>query len=166
MLFKLLSTGILASALALAQRGGGGDMGDTGMGGGNGRGGSMDVPSMSVARPSRFDRMTQVLKLNKDQKKDVKTILDDAQKEAMPVRDRISKSRIEIGDAIQGGKSPDEINQLVSSEAAVESQMTGIELHAFAKIFKVLDKDQQTNTRQVFQMMQGIFNGKNWNTEE
>jgi len=168
MFSKLLLTGIFVTTVVFAQGRGGGDMGDTGgMGeGGVGRGGSMDLPSVAVGRPSRFDQLTQTLKLNKDQKKEVKSILDEAQKEATPVRDQIAKSRLAIGDAIQGGKSQDEINQLVSSEAALESQMAGLELGAFAKIFKGLDKDQQANTRSVFQMMKGIFNGRNWNTEE
>ena len=168
MLFKLLLTGILVSTLAIAQRsgGGGGDIGGMGEGGGGGRGGGPDLPSIGPARPSRLDRMTQILKLNKEQKKGVKTILDEAQKEANPVRDQMAKSRLAIGDAIQGGKSQDEINQLVGSEAALESQMAGIELKAFAEVYKGLDKDQREATRGVFQMMKGIFNGKNWNTED
>ena len=172
MLLKVLAAGILAASLAMAQGGmgrGGGMGGDEGGGGGmgGGRGGSsMDIPNISGARPSRFDQLTQVLKLNKDQKKEVKNVLDEAQKEANPVRDQLSKSRVAIGDAIQAGKNPDEINQLVQSEATLQSQMAGIELNAFAKIFKGLDKDQQANTRTVFQMMKGMFNGKNWNTEE
>jgi len=168
MFCKLLLTGIFVTTFVFAQaRGGGGMGGDMGEGGaGDGRGGSMDLPSVGAGRPSRLDQLTQTLKLNKDQKKEVKSILDEAQKEATPVREQMAKSRAAIGDAIQGGKSQDEINQLVSSEAALESQMAGIELGAFAKIFKGLDKDQQANTRSVFQMMKGMFNGKNWNTEE
>src|SRR4051812_4593428 len=128
MIAKLLLTGILACTLASAQGrgGGGGGMGDGGMsegGGGGGRGGGMDIPSMGAARPTRLDRMSLALKLNKDQKKSLKTILDDGQKEANPVRDQIAKSRQSIGDAIQGSKSPDEINQLVGSEAVLETQM-------------------------------------------
>jgi len=168
MFCKLLLTGIFVTTFVFAQaRGGGGMGGDMGEGGaGGGRGGSMDLPSVGAGRPSRLDQLTQTLKLNKDQKKEVKSILDEAQKEATPVREQMAKSRAAIVDAIQGGKSQDEINQLVSSEAALESQMAGIELGAFAKIFKGLDKDQQANTRSVFQMMKGMFNGKNWNTEE
>jgi len=168
MFFKLLLTGMFATTLVLAQARGGGSMGEAGMGegGGGGRGNGMDLPSAGGARPSRLDRMTQALKLNKDQKKEVKSIFDEAQKEANPVREQLTKSRLAIGDAIQGGKSQDEISQLVTGEAALESQMAGIEMNAFAKIFKGLDKDQQANTRTVFQMMKGIFNGKNWNTEE
>lgn len=169
MFIRLVLTGILAATLAMAQRGGGGggdDMGGMGGTGGMGGRGGMEGGGMNASRPSRFDRITQVLKLNKDQKKEVKNILDEAQKEATPVREQIAKSRLAIGDAVQGGKSQDEINPLVASEATLESQMTGIELNAFAKIFKVLDKDQQANTRTVFQMTKGMFNGKNWNTEE
>ena len=168
MLIKFLAGGILAATLMMAQGRGdmGGGMGEGGMGGG-GRGGSnLDVPSIGASRPSRLDRLTQTLSLNKDQKKDIKNILDEAQKEANPVRDQLSRSRLAIGDAIQSGKGQDEINQLVASEAAVQAQMAGIELNAFAKIFKGLDKDQQAKTRSIFQMMKGMFDGKNWNTED
>src|SRR5580704_442325 len=122
MFCKLLLTGIFVATLVLAQGRGGGGGGDMGEGGGGGRGG-LDVPSMGPSRPSRLDQLTQTLKLNKDQKKDVKSILDEAQKDATPVREQMAKSRMAIGDAIQAGKSQDEVNQLVSSEAALESQM-------------------------------------------
>jgi Spy/CpxP family protein refolding chaperone len=171
MFCKLLLTGILATTLALAQRGGGGgggggDMGDMGGGGGGGRGGGMDLPSVGPSRPSRLDQLTQSLKLTKDQKKEVKSLMDEAQKEAAPVREQLMKSRLAIGEAIQGPSGEEDIKRLVSKEAAIQSQMAGIELNAFAKIYKGLDKEQQANTRSVFQMMKGIFNGKNWNTEE
>ena len=173
MIQRILFTGILAAALAFAQRGGGGggDMGEGmgmgGMGGGGGRGGGgMDLPNVGGGRPSRIDQLATILKLNKDQKKETKSILDDAQKQATPLRDQIVKGRTAIGEAIQAGKSQDEIDQLAKSEAALDAQMAGLELGAFAKIYKLLDKDQQPNTRAVFMMMKGIFNGKNWNTEE
>jgi hypothetical protein len=172
MIQRILFTGILAAALAFAQRGGGGggsDMGEGmgGMGGGGGsRGGGVPLPSAGGSRPSRLDQFTTVLKLNKDQKKETRSILDEAQKQATPLRDQIVKGRTAIGDAIQAGKSQDEIDQLAKSEAALDAQLAGIELGAFSKIFKLLDKDQQPNTRTVFIMMRGIFNGKNWNTEE
>jgi hypothetical protein len=45
--------------------------------------------------------------------------------------------------------------------------MTQIELHAFAKIFPVLDKDQQAKAadpRGLLGMMNGIFKNKNWDS--
>jgi hypothetical protein len=158
MFLKLLLSGILATTLAFAQRGGGG--------GGSG-GGGIDMSAMQMGQvQSRLDRITNALKLTKDQKKEVKTTLDEAHKEAAPLRDQLVKSRLAIGQAIQDGKSQDEINQLINSHAVLESQMAGIELKAFAKIYKGLEKDQQTTVAPVFLMMKGIFSEKNWNTTE
>ncbi len=166
MLVRLLLTGILATGLAFAQRGGGGG----GMGGDEGGGGGMGGAGMSLPSAprviNRIDIIAQDLKLDKDQKKAVKNILDESQKEANPVRDQITKSRIVLGDAIQQGKSQDEIKQLVNNEAVLESQMAGIELNAFAKIYKSLQPEQRNQTRGLFQMMKGIFAGKNWNNVE
>jgi hypothetical protein len=115
---------------------------------------------------NRMDQISEALKLNKDQKKEVKSIMDEGQKEAAPVRDQLMKSQLAIGDAIQGGKSQDDLKPLVNSEAALQAQMVGIELGAFAKIYKLLDKEQQPQTRAVFPMMKGIFTGKNWANPE
>ena len=41
--------------------------------------------------------------------------------------------------------------------------MTSIELHAFATIVGGLEKDQQQHASILFQMIHGMFNGKNWN---
>ncbi|HEY2011933.1 MAG TPA: hypothetical protein VGH38_00470 [Bryobacteraceae bacterium] len=169
MFYKLFLTAILTATLALAQgRGGGGgsDMGDMGgMGGANGRGNGVNLPSIP-SRPARLDQIALTLKLDKEQKKVVKTVMDAAQKEATPVHEQMVKSRLSIGEAIQGGKSQDEITQLVGSESVLESQMAGIEMGAFVKIYKILEKDQQALTAPVFQMMKGVFSGKNWNIEE
>lgn len=158
MFLKLLLTGILATTLASAQRGGGGSKGG---------GGGIDMSAMQMGQvQTRLDRMTAILNLTKDQKKEVKTTLDEAQKEAAPLRDQMVKSRLAIGEAVQSGKSQDEIDQLIKTHAALESQMVGIELNAFAKIYKGLEKDQQTGVGPVFLMMKGIFNGKNWNSTD
>jgi hypothetical protein len=161
MLSKLMVLGVVATSLAFGQRGGGG-----GGGGGRGGGGGAEMGGMPMGVKTRFERITEALTLNKEQKKEVKAMLDDAQKEAAPVHDQLVKSRLAIGEAIQGSKSQDEINQLIASHAALESQMVAIELSSFAKIYQGLDKDQQTRSAPVFVMMKGIFSGKNWNSTE
>ncbi len=175
-MYKLLLAGLFAAALAFGQPGGGGGMGGGdmgGMGGGGGRGnrggGDMNGGEGNIPMPrvvSRMDQISEILKLNKDQKKEVKNILDEGQKEAAPVRDQLSKSDLAIGEAVQGAKSDDDLKPLATSRAALQSQMAGIELSAFAKIYKVLEKDQQQQTRILFSMMKGIFSGKNWNSAE
>lgn len=176
MFYKLLLAGIFATTLVLAQGrgggGGGGGMGGDeggsgssgmgGRGGGGGEGGNIQMPKVVT----RMDTISESLKLNKEQKKEVKSILDEAQKEANPIRDQMIKSRLTIGEAIQNGKSEDDLKPLLNSQAALSAQMVGIELSAFSKIYKLLDKEQVPQTRSVFPMMKGIFEGKNWNTAE
>jgi hypothetical protein len=151
MFYRLLLAGILAASLASAQRGGGG-----------GRGGS-NAPSLPMGPPDKLSTITDNFKLSKDQRKLVKTILDEGQKEAAPLRDEAAKSRQAIGEAVSAGKSQDEIDKLVKSNAGIESRMAGVEMRAFAKIYKELDKDQQTHAQMLFQMMPGLFKNKNWN---
>jgi Spy/CpxP family protein refolding chaperone len=160
MIRTILLTGLLFATAAFAQRGGG-DMGGD-MGGGGGRGG-MSVPSIGPSRPSRLDTWTGVLKLSKDQKKEVKSIMDEGQKQASQLRDQLTKGRDRIAEAVASGQSQEEINQAVKSYSEMEGQMARIELDAFAKIYKLLDSEQKPKSGVVFQMMAGVFSGKNWN---
>jgi uncharacterized membrane protein len=157
MLSRILLAGLLASTLVFAQRGGGG----------GGRGGSGNVPSMGFGAGTRLDRLSEALKLSKDQKKDVKTALDDAQKEATPIHDQMNKSRLAIAEAIAAGKSKEEVDKAVLGEAELETQMTSLELRAFVKVVTSLEVDQkQRGVPMVFAMVKGAFLGKNWNSDQ
>lgn len=160
MLRKLLFTGLLATTLAFAQRGGGGMGGDSGMGGGSmGGGGGMGG---GMTRPTRMDQIDEMLKLNKDQKKLLKTTMDEGQKEAAPVRDQLAKNRKAIAEAVAAG-SQDSISAAVNAYAVSEAQMAVIELKAFSKIYTSLEKEQQQHVGQFYNMIGGIFRGKTWN---
>ena len=157
MLSRILLAGLLASTLVFAQRGGGG---------GGSRGGGGGIPSMGFGGGTRLDRLTEALKLSKDQKKDVKAAMDEAQKEATPIQDQMNKSRLAIAEAIVAGKSKEEVDKAVLGEAELETQMTSLELHAFAKVVSSLEVDQkQRGIPIVFAMVKGAFLGKNWNSE-
>jgi hypothetical protein len=155
MIFRLLLAAALTAALATAQRGGGGE------GGGGGRGADM-APSISRQPPNKLERIEAMLKLNKEQKKQVKSVFDEAQKRAAPLRDQMVKGRMAIAGAIQAGKSEDEIRQAVNGFAALDSQMAAIEMNAFAQLFKTIDADQRKAVNPVFAMMPGLFRNKNW----
>lgn len=156
MLTRILLAGLLASALAFAQRGGGGGS----------RGGGSNMPYMGSGG-TRFDRISDALKLSKDQKRDFKAAMDDAQKEATPIHDQMTQGRLAIAEAIAAGKSKEEVDKAVQSQAELETQMDSIELHAFAKIVAVLEPDQkQRGIQMMFAMVHGAFNGKNWNTDQ
>jgi len=160
MVFKTILAGMLGTGILItqvfAQRGGGGGSKNS----------EQNIPTIAFGGGTRFDRISDALKLNKEQKKQVKTTLDDAQKQATPIHDQMMKGRQAIAEAVAGGKSQDEINQLVNANAALDAQIAGVELKAFAAIYKGLDSDQQTKTAAVFMMMKGLFNGKNWNSPE
>ena len=111
--------------------------------------------------------MSDALKLTKEQKKDVKEVMDEAQKEASPIHEQITKSHLAIGEAIAAGKAQEEIDKAVRSEAELETQLASIELHAFAKVVASLEVDQkQRGVPMVFAMVRGAFNGKNWNSDQ
>lgn len=154
MITRFLAVGFLAAAMAVtasAQRGGGNR--NSGMGD--------NMPMGSPQRMNRMDMLEKALSLNKDQRKDVKNIMDESHKEAAPLRDQLVKGRADVAAAVESGKS-DAVDQAVKSYADLQTKMAAIELKAFAQIFKLLDSDQQQKTRDVFPMMGGVFSGKNW----
>jgi len=117
---------------------------------------------------TKFDTIATTLGLSKDQKKAVKTILEEGAKEAAPLRDQIGKSRIAVGDAIVARKSDDEIKQTATTSSGLSAQLSQLELQAFAKIFASLDDTQKANRQglgRVLGLMNGIYRNKNWNEE-
>jgi hypothetical protein len=154
MLRNILLVGLLASTAVFAQRGGGG---------GGSRGGNSNVPNIGFGSTTPFDRISDALKLTKDQKKDFRTAMDDGQKLATPVHEEILKTRQQIADAVAAGKNSDE---LVKNEGVLEAQMAEIEMRAFVKVTETLEDDQKPRAGMLFQMMRGIFSKKNWNTVE
>jgi hypothetical protein len=153
MMKRILFLSLATAALTFAQgkKGGGG-------------GGQSNAPMMAPT-VNKMDQFTQILKLDKDEKKGVKTIMDDAQKDALPVRDQMEKGRLAIAQAVAAGKQED-VDAAVKTYAAAETQMAGIEMNAFAKIFQALDKEQQSKSPQIFGMFPGIFKNKNWNESQ
>jgi uncharacterized membrane protein len=152
MLSRILLVGLVASTLVFAQRGGGG------------RGGS-NMPNMTSGE-TRMDRLTSALRLSKDQRRGIKAVMDDAQKEATPIYEQLPKSHLAIAEAIAAGKSQGEIDKAVHHQAKLETQIASIELHAFAKAVVLLEPDQkQVGIPSLFAMVRGAFSGKNWNVE-
>jgi Spy/CpxP family protein refolding chaperone len=116
-----------------------------------------------MSRPAnRLELMSGMLKLDKDQKKQLKGIMDDGQKEAAPVKEEMLKARTAIADAVAAGKKGDDLKASLDAYAAAEAKMHQIELGAFAKIYQLLEKDQQAKAGPIFGMMAGVFKGKNW----
>jgi Spy/CpxP family protein refolding chaperone len=150
MRMKLLLIGLLAVSMASAQRGGRG-----------GGGGGMSMPSAGPYMKNHMEQMTDLLQLSKEQKKDIKTLMDDAQKEAAPLREQLVKGRAQIAAAIQAGQ-PEGVDGAIKSYSELEGQMAAVEMKAFAGIYKALDQEQKAKASVVFRMIPGIFTRKNW----
>lgn len=172
MLQRLTVLGLAACAMMFAQAGGmggGGAMGDggSGVGGGGGRGGGggdMGASmSMGGAHANHLDQWSKDLKLSKDQKKDIKAIMDEGQKQASALQAQIEKSREAIAETAVTAKGDDEIKAVAKKYADLETQMLNLELTSFAKIYKALDNEQQPKSGEIYASMAGIFKGKNWN---
>ena len=133
-----------------------------GRGGGRGGGGGGGLaPQAGPVIKNHMEMLSDALQLSKEQKKDVKALMDASHKEATPLRDQLVKGRAQIAAAIQGGKQ-EEIDGAVKSYSQVDAQMSAIEMKAFAGIYKTLDAEQKQKARNVFMMMTGIFTRKNW----
>jgi hypothetical protein len=156
MLRRLLLAGLLAAGIASPQRGGGGR---------NGGGGEMGGDSSPIiVRPpeSKLDRISSRLKLNKEQKAEVESILNAAQEEAKPVVDKLFKARMSITNAMIAGKCQAEIDRELSAYTAVSAEMTGVESKAFSRIFAMLKANQQSKAAPALEEMAGMFLGRDW----
>jgi hypothetical protein len=145
----------LAAVVALSAQGGGRPPG----GGGGGGGGGM------AASQTRLAVVTAALKLDDTQKKQVKTILDDAFKAAAPVRTSLTAARQKLGAAVQAGDQA-QIDQATSAYAEQATAMARAEAQAVAKIASGLKPDQATPAavQTTVSLMRGAFVGKKWDT--
>lgn len=128
------------------------------------RGGS-GAPPIPLEQ-TRLNVLESGFRLNKDQKKSVKAMLDDAHKSAAPVREALTRTHAAIGAAIQSGKSQADIDAAVNEYAQQAAAMTALEMKALAQVLQALDPEQRGNqqaVRSAFFMMRGIFlDNKRW----
>jgi len=152
MLGRLVLTAAIGTAMAFAQ----GGMGGGGMGGGGssrnggGMGGGEMGGGMRTQRQTPFDQFAEKLKLNKDQKTEAQTVVEDALKEMTPILQQLQQARQNLAGAFIGGQSGDAV---LKAYAPLAAQTAGIEAQAFAKICKMLKPNQQKNAPQAFEML-------------
>ncbi len=108
---------------------------------------------------SRLESLEENFKLTGDQKKTVKATLDEAHKNAAPVRRALLETHAALGDAVQTGKSPDEISAAARAYAEQASNMARIEMEAMAKVLTIADPDLKNPTaiQAAFFMARGMF---------
>jgi len=169
MYLRIMLTAVLAVGLASAQRGGGGSgMGagtgdEGGMGGGGGAGGmggmgGGGMPGGMPRKQTKAEMLLDKLKLSKEQKEDVVTILNAANEKAAPIREQLAKGRAMMANMITSKAPEAELKKLMADYTTVAAMMTNIEAEAFGKIYATLKPNQQSKAPQAFELMAGMFN--------
>src|SRR5207342_2715639 len=121
--------GLLTTGLQ-AQRGG--------RGGGGAEGGG-------AYQFTRLEVIANSFNLTKDQKKTVKTLLDDARKAAAPTREALASSHAAIATAIAANKGQAEIDAAVKQYGQQAAAMASLEMKTLAQLLTQLEPEQRTN---------------------
>jgi Spy/CpxP family protein refolding chaperone len=114
---------------------------------------------------TRMDILIDSFMLTKDQQQTVKTLMNDAQTSAAPVRDGLAQARPAIVSAIQAGKERAEIDSAVSAYATHAASMAVLEMRTLAHLMQALTPEQRANQpgiRAAFYLLRGAFIGKRW----
>jgi Spy/CpxP family protein refolding chaperone len=141
---------LCTGAAVSAQRGGG-------RGGGGGEGGN--------PKQSRLDLLATAFALDGEQKSQMKTIFEDAYKEAMPTRTALIEGHAAIAAAIQAKKGQPAIDDAVREYARHAADMTAREVSAMAAAMKLLTPEQRTKTTGMVvaqNMLHGMFMDGKW----
>jgi len=131
-----------------------------------GRGGGSGGGEFGGFPLSRFQILSNDFALTKDQKKTVKTLLDDAHKGAAGTRDALLTAHAAIGAAIAANKGQAEIDAAVKEYGRQAAAMSALEMKTLAEFLLQLDPEQRANqsaVRSAFFLMRGIFlDAKKW----
>jgi Spy/CpxP family protein refolding chaperone len=131
-----------------------------------GRGGGSSGSEFGNFPMSRFQILSDSFALTKDQKKSVKTLLDDAHKGAAGTRDALLAAHAALGAAITANKGQSEIDAAVKEYAHQAAAMSALEMKTLAPLIEQLDPEQRANqsaVRSAFFLMRGIFlDPKKW----
>jgi len=141
---------MISSAAAIAQRGG--------------RGGPPGAPGGAFPF-SRLEMLQQNFKLDGDKKKAVKAGLDEANKNAAPVREGLLAAHAALGAAVQGGGSQDAIDTAARAYGEQAAAMARIEMEAVSKVIDIADPELQNAQaiQAAFFMARGMFlKGGKW----
>ena len=132
-------------------------------GGGGGGGGEFGGYKLN-----RLEILTNDFGLNKDQKKAVKALLDEAHKGAAPTRDALLNAHAAIGAAIAANKGQAEIDAAVKQYGQQAAAMATLEMKTLAQLMNQLEPAQRGNgsaIRSAFFLLRGAFlDPKKWDS--
>lgn len=125
-----------------------------------------NIPNYANATKGRLDAMEAAFTLTKEQKNHVKTLMDEAAKTALPIREAMIKTHNDIALAVQGKKAQTDIDAATKAYAEQATAMMALEVKTLAAIMKELTETQRANNAaisQTFFALRSAFLNKNWN---
>jgi hypothetical protein len=139
----------MAAALVCAQDeegGGRGGRGSEGMGGGAAR----------FQRQTRFDIFCDKLKLNGDQKSQVRSLIMEAGQETAPLQQQLLKAREGLAGALIANPGS-QMDQLLAQYTPLAVQLAAVEARTFGKICALLKPNQQARAGQAFESYVALY---------
>ena len=115
---------------------------------------------------ARMDAMTESFKLDKDQRKQIKTAIDDAFKAATPIRAELTNARLALVAAVAAGKPQADLDAAAKAYGAQSAALADAEMKALAQMIGMLNAEQAKNNAAIsgaFFLMKGaFFDDKKW----
>ena len=118
----------------------------------------------NLATRTRMQILTDAFALDKDQKNEVKILMDGAYKSAAPLRADLTKTRLALAQAVIATKPDAEVTAATKAYGAAAAAMTALEMKTLAEILAMLKPEQKdAGLQEVFYMMRSALSGeKKW----
>ena len=115
------------------------------------------APPLDLSTPTPFLQFVSRLKLDtRSQVPAVQEVFSEALKEAAPISQQMLLLRQQLVNLALANKR-DEMKPVVDAYAVAAAKMTGIEAHAFAKVYVTLKPNQQSGGSEAFAAIAGMF---------
>jgi len=113
---------------------------------------------------SRLQVLTDAFSLDKDQKNEVKILMDGAYKTAAPLRADLKKTRLALAQTVIDSKPEADVTAATKAYGAAAAAMTALEMKTLSQILAMLKPEQRdAGLQEVFYMMRSALSGeKKW----
>jgi hypothetical protein len=97
-----------------------------------------------------LDMVSGQIGLDKDQRKQMKSVLDEARAASKPVQEQIEKNRSALLAELKAGKTGDQLVKFHKTHGALEEKLSAAQSKAFTSVLAVLKPDQRANADMLF----------------
>ena len=99
------------------------------------------------------DRLAGDLKLSRDQRQELKVLLENTAAAAKPIQDELRANRRQIKEAVKAGKSAAELAPLHESMGKAHARLSSVQTVAFSEALRWLKPDQRTEADVLFDVL-------------